>query len=131
HIASIAVRPPEYLANAALQTGINPWLIPAIGASGAISGVLGAYLVMFPASEIRVVTFWGWFPFILRLPASVYIAFWFVYQLIMGMAVVFTGVQAGVAFWAHIGGFLTGMGLAPLLASKRDVASVRRRLSLY
>jgi len=130
HIASIALIPPEYLANATLATSINPWLIPAIGASGAISGVLGAYLVMFPASEIRVVTFWGWFPLILRLPASLYIIFWFVYQLIMGLAVVFTGVQAGVAFWAHIGGFLTGIALTPLMASKARISWARKMVMM-
>jgi len=121
HIASIIAMPDSMVLNATLSTGLNPWLIPAIGASGAISGVLGAYLAMFPHSELKVVTFWVWIPLILRVPAAVYIAIWFIYQLIMGLSVVVTGVQAGVAFWAHIGGFITGMALVPLMAGKEDI----------
>ncbi|MCE4602785.1 MAG: rhomboid family intramembrane serine protease [Desulfurococcales archaeon] len=127
HIASIAFMPAEALANSILSSGVNPWLIPAIGASGAISGVLGAYLLLFPASRIRVVTFWVWIPLFLEFPAYVYIMFWFLYQFIMGLAVSLSGVQAGVAFWAHIGGFLTGMAILPLLAGR----DVRRKLLLY
>ncbi len=127
HIASIAFMPEEAYVNSVLRGGVNPWLIPAIGASGAISGVLGAYMVLFPASRIRVVTFWVWIPLFLEFPAYVYILFWFIYQLIMGMTVSLTGVQAGVAFWAHIGGFLTGMALLPLLAGR----DVRQKILYY
>jgi len=127
HIVSVLFMPSKALANAALSQGVSPWLIPAIGASGAISGVLGAYLVLFPTAEIRVMTFWGIIPFFLRLPASVYIAFWFFYQLILGLTTALTGVSAGVAFWAHVGGFLTGMALTPLMVDKRRLA----RLHLY
>lgn len=116
HIMSLLVIPPSLIGSAALTTGVNPFLIPAIGASGAISGVLGAYLTLFPSSEIEVLTFWGYIPVPFRLPASVYILFWFIYQLILGLFVVFTGVQAGVAFWAHVGGFLTGIALVPWFA---------------
>ncbi|MEB3774344.1 MAG: rhomboid family intramembrane serine protease [Desulfurococcales archaeon] len=118
HIASIAFMPANALVNSVLAGGVNPWLIPAIGASGAISGVLGAYLLLFPGSRVRVVTFWAWIPLFLEFPAYAYIAFWFIYQLIMGLATSLSGVQAGVAFWAHIGGFLTGMALLPLLAGR-------------
>ncbi len=124
HILSIAMTPDSAIAGATVATGLNPWLIPAIGASGAISGVLGAYLIAFPHSQLRVVTFWVWIPFVFQVPAAVYIVFWFIYQLIMGLSVVFTGVQAGVAFWAHIGGFLTGMALLPLMAKKADIERV-------
>ncbi len=119
HVASITLMPPHLIGNAALSTGVNPFLIPAIGASGAISGVLGAYLTLFPHSEVEVLTFWGYIPIPLRMPASVYILIWFLYQLAMGLLVVFTGVQAGVAFWAHIGGFLTGIALLLVFARKR------------
>ena len=122
HILSIVAMPDSLVASATLQTGINPWLIPAIGASGAISGVLGAYFAMFPHSELKIVTFWAWIPLIFRVPAAAYIIFWFIYQLIMGLSVVFTGVQAGIAFWAHIGGFLTGMALVRFMASKERIA---------
>jgi len=124
HLASIAFMPPGALANSILAQGVSPWLIPAIGASGAISGVLGAYMMLFPFAEIRVVTFWGFIPFFLRLPASLYIAFWFVYQLIMGLTTTLTGVSAGVAFWAHVGGFLTGMALARFLVDRKRLMMI-------
>ena len=119
HIASILFMPREALVNAVL-TSANPWMIPAVGASGAISGVLAAYLILFPVSQLRVITFWGPIPVFLQLPASLYIAFWFIYQLVMGLTVSFTGVNSGVAFWAHIGGFLTGALLTPLFAGERE-----------
>ncbi len=123
HIVSISLIPPENLFNYAFR-GINPWLVPAVGASGAISGVLGAYIILFPGSLIRTVGFWFWIPIFLRIPASIYIIFWFVYQLIMGVYAL-TGVPTGVAFWAHIGGFLTGMALVPLLADKERIKVMR------
>ncbi len=131
HLASIALMPSSMILNAAFSTGINPWLIPAIGASGAISGVLGAYLVLFPTNEIRVITFWGYLPIPLRLPAALYIVIWFIYQLFMGLLEVFTGVQAGVAFWAHIGGFLTGIALLPLFAGRKEAGVARRIIYGY
>ncbi|MEB3816855.1 MAG: rhomboid family intramembrane serine protease [Desulfurococcales archaeon] len=124
HVASIAFMPAKALANAALEQGVSPWLVPAIGASGAISGVLGAYLILFPSAEIRVMTLWGFIPFFLRLPASVYIIFWFVYQLMLGLSTALTGVSAGIAFWAHVGGFLTGMALTPLFVDKKRLIRV-------
>ncbi len=119
HLASIALMPGNMILNAAFNSGVNPYLVPAIGASGAISGVLGAYLLLFPTSEVEVLTFWGYIPIPLRMPAALYIVIWFLFQLWMGLTVVFTGVQAGVAFWAHIGGFLTGMALSPLFAPRK------------
>jgi len=119
HLASIMFMPKGALVNAVLEGGTSPWLVPAIGASGAISGVLGAYVVLFPSASIRVVAFWGFFPVFLNLPAVAYILIWFVYQLIMGLTTSITGVMAGVAFWAHIGGFLTGMALTPIFVDRR------------
>jgi len=127
HIASIAYMPRDALANSILAHGVNPWFIPAIGASGAISGVLGAYFLLFPTSRVRVVTFWVWMPLFLEFSAYIYIAFWFIYQLIMGLSTSLTGIQAGVAFWAHIGGFLTGIALTPILAGRE----ARIKLALY
>lgn len=124
HLASIAFMPRGALANAVLSQGVSPWLIPAIGASGAISGVLGAYMILFPFAEIKVVTFWGFIPFFLRLPASFYIIFWFIYQLFMGLTTALTGVSAGVAFWAHVGGFLTGIALARFFVDKRRLTMI-------
>jgi len=87
--------------------------IPMIGASGAISGVLGAYVVFFPKKKIKVAIPFGFFLQILRLPAYVVLIFWFVLQLINGAN---AGSGGGIAFGAHIGGFVAGLVLAPILA---------------
>lgn len=127
HIASIALMPPEALASSAL-TSANPWVVPAVGASGAISGVLGAYALLIPFSRVRVLTLWGWFPLVLSIPATIFIGFWFVYQLFMGLATSVSGVSAGIAFWAHVGGFLTGVALAPVLVDKERLGVALRLL---
>ena len=87
--------------------------IPMIGASGAISGVLGAYVVFFPKKKIKVAIPFGFFLQILRLPAYVVLIFWFILQLINGAN---AGSGGGIAFGAHIGGFVAGVVLAPILA---------------
>ena len=83
-------------------------VIPAVGASGAISGVMGAYLIMFPTAIVQVVIFPLIFlPFFV--PAVLLIGFWFVMQLFSGIAAVGqTTAGSGVAWWAHIGGFVAG-----------------------
>ena len=101
--------------------------VPAVGASGAISGVLGAYILLFPYGRVRVVTFWGWIPVFLSLPAIVYIGFWFIYQLFMGLTTTIAGVSVGIAFWAHIGGFASGFILAPLFVDRRRLRAARLR----
>lgn len=77
--------------------------IPAIGASGAISGVLGAYLVMFPRAKIYTIVF-AFFITTIRIPAIAFIPFWFIMQVVLG----FIDPVSGVAYTAHIGGFLAG-----------------------
>jgi membrane associated rhomboid family serine protease/HSP20 family molecular chaperone IbpA len=79
---------------------------PAVGASGAISAVLGAYMLMYPNAKIRTVVFYI-FITIVSVPAYYYLGFWFIYQLFMGV-ISLTGITSGVAFWAHIGGFIFG-----------------------
>lgn len=82
--------------------------IPAIGASGAISGVLGAYLVLYP--NARIVTLILFFVITLvKIPAWAYIGFWFIYQLFYGALELITVAPSGVAYWAHIGGFIAGV----------------------
>lgn len=81
--------------------------IPAIGASGAISGVLGAYLVMFPKVRVHVALYY----YHGTVPASVMIGFWFALQLVFGAASLL-GQGSGIAFWAHVGGFLFGAAVA-------------------
>ena len=86
--------------------------IPMIGASGAISGVLGAYLLLYPRAHVLVLIPLGFYLRTMRLPAMVVLGFWFVLQLISS-ALADPG-QGGVAFGAHIGGFIAGMVLLPL-----------------
>jgi membrane associated rhomboid family serine protease len=86
-------------------------VIPSIGASGAIAGVLGAYLVMYPRARVLTVIFFGIFIRLAELPALAVLGFWFVLQLFSGvMALGARSAQtAGVAWWAHIGGFSAGL----------------------
>jgi membrane associated rhomboid family serine protease len=82
--------------------------IPMIGASGAISGVLGAYLLLFPHARVRVLVPL-FFVFFTTVRAGWLLGFWFVFQLLNGLG---TGqAEGGVAFWAHVGGFIAGLGL--------------------
>lgn len=93
--------------------------VPVVGASGAVSGVLGAYVVFFPTA--RVVTLMPVF-FILTLvhvPAFLYIGMWFLMQLFSGTTALLTPQGAGIAWWAHIGGFLGGFWLAQRIAPPR------------
>ena len=87
--------------------------IPMIGASGAVSGVLGAYLIFYPHARIRTFVFLGIFITFLRLPAVLLLGFWILGQVIS--AVVSNPSSPGVAWFAHLGGFFMGMLLAPLL----------------
>ncbi len=91
--------------------------VPSVGASGAIAGVLGAYLIMFPHAQVRTLIFLG--PFITwpRVSAVLLIGFWFLTQLVSGLASlnVRTHETSGVAVWAHIGGFVAGVLLALIL----------------
>jgi membrane associated rhomboid family serine protease len=84
--------------------------VPALGASGAVAGVMGAYIVMYPKARILAmfpIVFW---PIFFEVPAVLYLGFWFLMQFFSGTAAVFSGQQAGgIAWWAHVGGFVTGM----------------------
>src|SRR5216117_787038 len=81
-------------------------LVPSLGASGAISGVLGAYILLFPTRRVTVLLSW----FVTQVPAFIAIGLWFVFQLISGLGVLGSGSQAGgVAYAAHIGGFIAGL----------------------
>ncbi len=107
------------VAAALAQVAVAPAsTIPTIGASGAIAATLGAYLVLFPRARITSLVFLGFFYQLIAVPAVLVLGFWFVLQLIDGFAsvgMVETG--GGVAFFAHIGGFVAGALVAPLLAS--------------
>lgn len=91
---------------------------PMIGASGAISGVLGAYLLLYPHARVLVVVPIGFFPYTTRLPAGWVLGFWFLLQLLSSLLT--AEAQGGVAWSAHVGGFVAGMALLPLFRG-RDV----------
>jgi membrane associated rhomboid family serine protease len=90
-----------------------------VGASGAIAAVLGAYLVYFPGSRIATFIPLGFFSRLTMVPAAVVLGFWFVFQLFDGVAALGGGDASGVAYWAHIGGFVAGMLMAKLLPRER------------
>jgi membrane associated rhomboid family serine protease len=82
-------------------------VIPMVGASGAVSGVLGAYLVLFPFARVKTLIFIVIFVTVIRIPAVVLLGLWIAMQVMNGIAV--SGGAPGVAWFAHIGGFLAGM----------------------
>ncbi|MGQ9538646.1 MAG: rhomboid family intramembrane serine protease [Candidatus Bathycorpusculaceae bacterium] len=94
--------------------GFTAYVIPAIGASGAISGVLGAYLILFPGTTL--VMGWGFlfFPIFFRMKAAYYLIFWFATQVIYGYA----RLGGSTAVFAHAGGFIAGLALLPLVVNK-------------
>ena len=94
--------------------------LPTVGASGAISGILAAYLIFFPSSRVITLIFIFFLPWFVEIPAIFYLGIWFLSQLLNGLFAVVSGVQAmgGVAWWAHIGGFVAGLILGPLLARR-------------
>jgi membrane associated rhomboid family serine protease len=94
-------------------------LVPMIGASGAISGVLGAYLIMFPQARVHTVLFFGFFWQVVRVPALIVIGFWAIIQLASGLLTKGLMGQGGVAWFAHVGGFLFGLGTIKLWLPKR------------
>jgi membrane associated rhomboid family serine protease len=90
--------------------------VPMIGASGAIGGVLGAYLLLYPRARVLVLIPLGFFMHTLRLPAIAVLGFWFVLQFLQSAMT--AGQVGGVAYWAHIGGFIAGMVLIVPFRSK-------------
>src|SRR5947199_1299403 len=86
--------------------------VPTVGASGAIAGVLGAYFILFPRSQILVLLPIFFFPFFFQLPAILYLLFWFLSQVLSGTVAGLSASQVGgIAFWAHVGGFVSGIVL--------------------
>ncbi len=99
------------------QVAIDPTsTIPMIGASGAIAAVLGGYIVLYPRARITSLVFLGFFYQLIDVPAIIVLGFWFVLQLIDGIASLgLSGTDGGVAIFAHIGGFVAGLVAARLL----------------
>ncbi len=102
--------------------GGNP-LVPSLGASGAISAVLGGYIVLFPHRKVRVIML----RMLTTVPAMVAIGIWFAFQLISGLGMLGGGAQeGGVAYGAHIGGFIAGLVLIKLFDPGTSVGAARR-----
>ncbi|MBI4169332.1 MAG: rhomboid family intramembrane serine protease [Acidobacteria bacterium] len=89
--------------------------VPMIGASGAISGVLGGYLILFPAARVLTLVFVFFFVRIVPIPAVIVLGFWFLIQLVNAGQIA----PGGVAWFAHIGGFITGLALIALFRRRR------------
>jgi membrane associated rhomboid family serine protease len=94
--------------------------ITTIGASGAIAGVLGAYFLLFPTARVITLVPVFFWPFIVEVPAVFYLGVWFVSQLFSGMlALIGPEYYEGVAWWAHVGGFVAGLALLPVFKKPR------------
>jgi len=100
--------------------------IPTVGASGAIAAVLGAYLVLYPNSRVLTIIPLGFFLRMTMIPAAIVLGLWFVFQLFSGVISMGGPDVGGVAFWAHIGGFVAGVILAKIFARKRYPDTILR-----
>jgi len=108
------------IAAAAAHLALNPAsTVPTIGASGAVSGVLGAYLILFPHARVQTLMTLGWFIRIVYLPAWVLLIFWIGLQLLNQALAPMDPTAGGVAYAAHIGGFVAGLALIPLFRKYR------------
>jgi rhomboid family protein len=118
------------LAAASAQTLVNPnSAIPMVGASGAISGVMGAYIVLYPRVRIHMLIFLGFFITRAVVPAYVMLGYWLLLQIVGGLPAL-ADESGGVAFWAHAGGFLAGAVLV-LVFRDDDLVARHRALARY
>jgi membrane associated rhomboid family serine protease len=115
-IASLA----HVFTTAMFATDTSSLLIPSLGASGAISGVLGGYILLYPTRRVTVILF----RFLTDVPAYVAIGIWFAFQLISGLGILGSGSQeGGVAYAAHVGGFAAGLVLVKVFTLGRNPSS--------
>ncbi len=115
------------VAAAALQVITNPGsVIPMVGASGAISGVMGAYAILYPRAPVHVLIFFGFFFTRIVVPAFLMLGYWFLLQLLGGLPAL-AGATGGVAFWAHVGGFASGVILSKILCNPDRTEACRGR----
>jgi membrane associated rhomboid family serine protease len=96
--------------------------IPMVGASGAVSGILGAYVLLYPHARVLTLIILGWFWRVVEIPALIVLGFWIVVQVLNGL-LTFNFQGGGVAWFAHVGGFFAGMLLIPFF--KRRTVPVR------
>jgi len=118
------------LGAAATQTLLSPTsIIPMVGASGAISGVMGAYVILYPTVQVHMLIVLVVFITRIVVPAYLMLGYWFLLQFVQGAASV--GSSGGVAFWAHVGGFITGALLIFVFRDPELVAEHRRLARVY
>ena len=118
------------LGAAATQTLLSPSsAVPMVGASGAISGVMGAYVILYPTVQVHMLVVLVVFITRIVVPAYLMLGYWFLLQLVQGTATL--GSTGGVAFWAHVGGFIAGAGLIFLFRDPELVAEHRRLAQMY
>lgn len=114
-----------YLVTGVLGTLMHTWidpqgLVPLVGASGAISGVLGAYILLYPHARVTTLIPIGWYITTAELPAWIFLGIYAVLQVLNGLpALSHIGNMGGVAHWAHIGGFAAGLALIKMLPQRR------------
>ena len=108
------------LAAAAAQIAIDPAsTVPNLGASGAIAAVMGAFLLTYPRDRIRTILLFGWFARVTFIPAIILVGIWFLTQLFNEVGALVSVQQGGVAYMAHVGGFVFGMITARLFESRQ------------
>ena len=96
--------------------------VPAIGASGAIAGVMGAYFILFPHSRVITLIPILFLPYFIEIPAFVYLWVWFISQLFSGtFSILAPEAGGGIAWWAHIGGFVAGILMLPLFKKRKGL----------
>ena len=121
------------LAATALQLAFGPdSTTPNLGASGAVAGVLGGYILIYPRARVVTLVFIVFFFTILELPAMFFLGFWFLQQLFFGaLTTANTVAGGGVAYWAHVGGFAAGLLLIKVFATRRSTAADGPRFPVY
>jgi membrane associated rhomboid family serine protease len=108
--------------------GQSPF-VPSLGASGAISGVMGGYLLLFPARRVHI---WIFFFFTIAVPAFLAVGIWFVFQVINGLGALGGDEAAGgIAYAAHIGGFIAGLILVKMFTRKKRVVLAQERKAFW
>ncbi len=119
------------LAAAALQVATSPSsAIPMLGASGAIGGVMGAYIVLYPKVRVHMLIFLGFFVTTIAVPAYLMLGYWFLIQLLGGIPSL-AREGGGVAFWAHVGGFVAGAAIIKLFRNPKLIAQHTHKIEPY
>ena len=111
------------VASVAQVVALSSSTVPNLGASGAIAAVMGAFIVTYPRDRIRTLLFLGWFVTVTVIPAAVLIGIWFLIQLFSQVGSVVQAQAGGVAYMAHVGGFVFGAVTARLFEDRRRIAA--------